>query len=191
MHKRDPEQLFPHDKVLRPFLALVPRCVHPNHVTIARMVLTPAVLYCLFREYYQIGIPLFIFTAATDALDGTLARVRKQITKWGTFYDPIADKLLIGSVIVLILLKHVNPLIAFGVIAVEMLMLAGGWYKRRHGVEVSANIWGKVKMCLEFAGVLFLLISLWLGMDLFIDLSEGTLILAIVFAIIALLTYSL
>ena len=191
MHKRDPEQLFPHDKVLRPFLALVPRCVHPNHVTIARMVLTPAVLTCLFREYYQIGIPLFIFTAATDALDGTLARVRKQITKWGTFYDPIADKLLIGSVIVLILLKHVNPLIAFGVIAVEMLMLAGGWYKRRHGVEVSANIWGKVKMCLEFAGVLFLLISLWLGMDLFIDLSEGTLILAIVFAIIALLTYSL
>jgi len=155
------------------------------------MILTPVVLYCLFLEYYQIGVPLFIITAATDALDGTLARVRKQITKWGTFYDPVADKLLIGSVIILILLQHVNSLIAFGVIAVELLMLAGGWYKRHMGTEVTANIWGKVKMLLEFTGVLFLLISLWLGMDLFIDLSEGTLILAIVFAVIALLTYSL
>jgi len=191
MHKRDPEQLFPHDKLLRPFLVLIPRYVHPNHVTIARMILTPVVLYCLFLEYYQIGVPLFIITAATDALDGTLARVRKQITKWGTFYDPVADKLLIGSVIILILLQHVNSLIAFGVIAVELLMLAGGWYKRHMGTEVTANIWGKVKMLLEFTGVLFLLISLWLGMDLFIDLSEGTLILAIVFAVIALLTYSL
>ena len=191
MHKRDPEQLFPHDKLLRPFLVLVPRCVHPNHVTIARMVLTPAVLYFLFREHYQIGVPLFILTSATDALDGTLARVRKQITKWGTFYDPVADKLLIGSVIVLILIQHVNPLIAFGVIAVEILMLAGGWYKRQRGMEVTANVWGKIKMCLEFAGVLFLLIALWLGMDLFIDLSEGTLILAIIFAVVALLTYSL
>ncbi len=191
MHKRDPEQLFPHDKLIRPFLALIPRSVHPNHVTILRMILTPIVLYALYMQNYRVGVPLFIFTAATDAIDGSLARVRKQITAWGTFYDPVADKILIGSVIVLILIQHVNPLIAFGVIAVEILMLAGGWYKRQRGVDVTANIWGKIKMILEFSGVLFLLIALWLGVDLFIDLSEGTLILAIVFAVVALLTYSL
>lgn len=191
MHKRDPEQLFPHDKLIRPFIALIPRAVSPNHVTILRMVLTPIVLYTLYIQNYRIGVPLFIFTAATDAIDGSLARIRKQITAWGTFYDPIADKILIGSVVILILLQHVNPLIAFGVISVEILMLAGGWYKRRRGVEVTANIWGKIKMLLEFSGVLFLLIALWEGIDLFIDLSEGTLILAIVFAVVALLTYSL
>ncbi|MBT4856813.1 CDP-alcohol phosphatidyltransferase family protein [Candidatus Uhrbacteria bacterium] len=191
MHKRDPEQLFPHDKLIRPFLAVIPRAVHPNHVTILRMILTPVVLYFLFKQNYNIGVPLFVVTAMTDALDGTLARVRKQITRWGTFYDPIADKMLIGSVIILILLQHVNPLIAFSVIGVEILMMAGGWYQRRRGIVVTANIWGKVKMILEFTGVLLLLISLWLGVDLFVELSEGTLILAIIFAVIALLTYSL
>ena len=169
----------------------MPDFVKPNHLTIARMVLTPLVLWFLFVGNYRFGIPLFILTAFTDTLDGSLARMRKQVTVWGAFYDPIADKMLIGSVILLILIQHVNPFIAIGVILLEILMIIGGWYKRRRGSVVHANVWGKVKMVLQFIGVLFLLMSLWLGIDLFVDISEGTLILAIIFAIVALLTYSL
>jgi len=191
MSNRDPEKLFPHDYLMKYVVNLVPDFVRPNHFTIARMVLTPFVLWLLLIENYQFGVPTFILVAFTDTIDGSLARWRKQVTSWGAFYDPIADKMLIGSVIVLILIQHVNPIIAIGVILLEVLMVFGGWYKRRQGTVVHANVWGKVKMLLQFLGVLFLLMSLWLGIDLFVDISEGTLILAIVFAVIALLTYSL
>jgi len=188
---RDPYQLYPHDKLMKPIIDMIPEFLRPNHFTIARMVLTPVVLVLLFLEIYDYGVPLFIIVAFTDAIDGSLARWRRQVTSWGTFYDPVADKLLIGSVILLILLQHVNPLLGFIIVLLEVLMMAGGWYKRRRGDKMQANIWGKIKMLLQFVGVLLLLLALWLGVDMFIPISIGTLILGVVFAIVALLTYSL
>jgi len=191
MNKRDPYKWFPHDYIFQPLVYITPAFVTPNHVTIFRMVLTPLVILLLLFENYSIGVPLFCFTALTDAFDGSLARIRHQITPWGTFYDPVADKFLIGSVIVLIVVKFVNPIIAAVIIAIEILLILGGWYQRQRGRVVTANIWGKVKMCLEVCAVIFVLIAVWGGADLFIDLSNGTLVLAAIFAVISLLTYSL
>lgn len=191
MNNRDPKVPFPHDVLFWPVLFLIPQFVRPNHVTVFRMILTPIVLITLFIENWAIGVPLFVFACFTDALDGSMARLRKQVTDWGTFYDPIADKMLIGSVVLLIVIRYVNPVIAIGIIVVELMIMVGGWYRRRRKNFQPANIWGKIKMILEFLGVLFLLISLWSGVDLFVDLSQGTLVLAIIFAIVSLLTYSL
>lgn len=191
MLKRDPNKLYFYDHILKPVVYLLPCFIHPNHITVLRMVLTPLVLVFLFLENYTIGVPLFFLVASTDALDGSLARIRKQITDWGTFYDPIADKILIGSVVVLILVKHVNPFIAIGVLVLEFMLILGGWYQRQKGRIMTANIWGKVKMNLQVLAVLMVLVALELGVDLFIDISEGTFVLAIVFAVISLLTYSL
>lgn len=191
MAPRDPAKLFPHDYLLRPFLLILPERIRPNHVTILRMCLTPVVLFFLFREQWSIGVPLFFFTAFTDMIDGTLARTRGQVTAWGAFYDPVADKMLIGSVMLLIVLQHVNPLVGYSLLILEGVLILGGWYKRRKGVAGSANIWGKAKMLLEVAGVLSLLIALWLGVDIFIEISHTTLILALIFAVVSLLTYSL
>ena len=188
---RDPAKLFPHDYLLKPLLMLIPPFVRPNHITVFRMLMTPVVLGVLYFELWAIGIPLFFFVGMTDALDGSLARVRKQITQWGTFYDPVADKLLIGSILLLVVIQHVNPALAAALILVELGLILSGWYRRRRYGQMGANIWGKVKMILEGLGILFLLIALWGGADLFVDLSEGTLIVAVIFAIVSLLTYSL
>ncbi len=188
---RDPAKLFPHDYLLRPLVRMIPDRVMPNHLTIFRMMLTPVVLWFLYKEWYSVGVPLFLFTAITDAVDGSMARWRHQISAWGTFFDPIADKLLIGSVVLLIVIRHVNSYLALALILVELLLIIGGWYKRQQGKVGTANVWGKVKMVLQVIGVTFLLISLWHGIDLFVDLSNGTLALALVFAIVSLLTYSL
>lgn len=188
---RNPYQLYPHDYLMKPIIDMVPEGLRPNHFTVARFVLTPIVLLLLFFEKYDIGVPLFIIVAFTDAIDGSLARWRRQVTSWGTFYDPVADKVLIGSVILLVLLQHVNPLLGYIIVILEGLMVMGGWYKRRKGEKCQANVWGKIKMLLQFSGVMFVLLSLWLGVDMFIPLSNGTLILAVLFAVVALLTYSL
>lgn len=172
-------------------IPLIPSFITPNRVTVARMICTPIVLWLLFVGNYEVGVPFFILVAFTDAIDGSLARLRNQITDWGTFYDPVADKLLIGSVVILVVAKHVNVVFAFIIILLEVLIIFGGFLRKKNGKITSANIFGKTKMCLQVLGVVFLLIAVSAGFDLFIPVSIGTLSLAIVFAVISLFTYGL
>lgn len=192
LFKRDPGQLFWHDYILKyTIVPLVPKFVTPNSITIFRLIGTPFVLYFLLREYYSAGVILFIIVAFSDALDGSLARLRHQITRWGSLYDPVADKLLISTLILFIVIKYINPIFGLIIIGLEVLILIGAWRHKQNGVLVSANIFGKTKMCLQVAGVFILLIAIWSGVDLFIPVSVGTLSLAILFAIFSLFTYGI
>lgn len=192
MFERDPHKLFPHDYVLRYTITpFIPSFISPNMVTMFRIVMTPVVLWLLYTSQFQVGVPLFLFVAFTDAIDGTLARLRNQITDWGTFYDPLADKVLIGSVVLLVVIQHVNVFFGLLIVSVEAILLIGGYIRKRQGKPIGSNLFGKTKMFLQVTGVLMLLIALWAGFDLFIPLSVGTLSLAIVFAIISLFTYGL
>ncbi len=190
--ERDPYKLFPHDRLLAAtLLQLVPRRVTPNMLTVLRFVLIPFVLGFLAAEMWSVAVPLFLFTALTDAMDGSLARTRRQVTEWGTFFDPVADKLLIGSVVLLLVAERVNPWFALLILAVEALIITGGVLRKRQGIVTSANIFGKTKMFLQVVGVTFLLVAAWTGTDLYVDLSVGTLSLAIAFAVVSLFTYGL
>ncbi len=187
---RDPAKLYAHDRLLEAtVIRLIPPQVHPNHVTVLRLFLIPFVLLFLAAGDYRIGVPLFLFAALTDALDGSLARTRRQITEWGTFYDPVADKLLIGSVVLLIVVRYINVWFGILIVFIEMLIVAGGLHRKREGHVTSANVFGKTKMVLQVTGVMCILVAVWLGADLFVNLSIGTLTLATVFAILSLLTY--
>ena len=77
------------------------------------------------------------------------------------------------------------------IVAVEAMLLIGGYIRKRQGKHIGSNIFGKTKMFLQVMGVLMLLIALWAGFDLFIPISVGTLAIAIVFAVISLFTYGL
>lgn len=186
-------RLFWHDAFLdKTVLRLIPRDVRPNHVTILRVLLIPVVLYYLWLENWDVVVPLFLFTALTDVIDGSLARTRKQITTWGTIADPIADKLLIGSVVVLFVAREINPAFAVVILALEIMIVVTAIIRRkRRGEYISANWAGKAKMFLQCAGVTALLVAKASGLDLFVPVSIGTLSLAIMFALISLYTYGL
>ncbi len=189
---RDPSKLYPHDHLMgMTIIPLIPHVITPNMITVFRMLATPVVVYILAIEEFTIGVPLFFLVAFTDAIDGSLARLRNQITDWGTFYDPIADKVLISSVALLIVAQHINIIFALIIIFIEVLIIIGGYIRKRQGKVTSANVFGKTKMLLQVAGITFLLIALWAGFDLFISVSIGTLALAIVFAVISLFTYGI
>lgn len=192
MSQRDPNRLFLHDHFLRYTLVpLIPSFISPNMVTVFRMLMTPVVLWFLYLQNFAVGVPLFWFLAFTDALDGSLARLRQRITTWGTFYDPLADKMLIGSVVLLVVVKHVNLFFGLLIVCIELAIILGAFVRRRRGKIMSANFFGKTKMFLQVLGVSFLLLALWAGFDLFIPLSIGTLSLAILFAVMSLFTYGL
>lgn len=178
--------LYPSDRLFKAVLEpLIPRRIRPNHFTVLRMLLIPPVLYFLAAERFEIGVPLFLFAALTDWFDGSLARVRRQVTEWGIVYDPFADKLLIGSVLFVIVLEHINYTLGIALLAVEAMMVLAAWYRRRQGTIEPANVWGKIKMVAEVCGITLLLMALWLRMNLLVDLSTGTLALALTFALVS------
>lgn len=189
---RDPSIPYPHDRLLAAtLLRFVPRWVLPNHVTIFRLLATPFVVWLVAAGHLPWGIAAFLFVAFTDAVDGAMARTRKQITEWGTLFDPVADKLLIGAMTVVIVFEYVNPLLGLTIIALEVVMLIGGYIRLRRGIIRPANNWGKIKMILQCTAVTLLLIAVQTGIDLFIPVSFGVFALAIVFALVSLLTHGI
>lgn len=185
-------RLFPHDKVFRKIIIpLIPVSVLPNHITILRFFLIPFVLWLLWMHLWVAALGAFLFAAFTDALDGSLARVRKQITEWGTIADPIADKLLIGSVVVLFVAREINPLFSILIVMIELMIVCGALMRRHRGHLVSANEFGKLKMLCQVIGVSLLLIAKIEGLQLAVPFAVGTFSIAIVFAIVSLLTYGI
>ena len=72
----------------------------PNFLTSTRILLVPVFLYCLFADFSHgklLALIVFIAAAITDAYDGKIARKYNIVTKFGVFFDPLADKLLVLS----------------------------------------------------------------------------------------------
>lgn len=184
--------LAPFDRLLGAvFIRFFPKFVRPNHLTVLRVLLTPIVLWLFWIENWPWALGMFLFAAMTDAWDGAMARLRKQITLWGTMADPVADKLLIGSTVALFVAKEIDIWFAVAIVGIELLIVAGAVYRRRQGRYVSANGYGKIKMFLQILGISLLLLAKLAGLPLATPFAIGTLALAIAFAVVSLFTYSL
>lgn len=91
------------------------------------------------------GLALLGIAALTDKLDGVLARRYNQITEWGKILDPLADKIGIAVVaIVLVQLGQIPVWFLLAIVARDVLILAGGMYlKRKRGIVEQSNLLGK------------------------------------------------
>ena len=172
-------------------LPLCPQWIKPNHISVARIFLTPLVIWLFWQESYLWGGALFLFASFTDALDGSMARIRNQVTDVGKMLDPLADKFLICSVVYILVLKHVNVYAAWVIIIIEAIIIVAAFVKKNNGNQMQANVWGKTKMVLQVAGVTFLLASIIFNVESLFQVSQGTFYLAIAFAILSLFTYSI
>lgn len=182
------EQIFFHDRVLeKTILRLIPHWLRPNFFTFLRLLLVPVVLYLNYHRQYRLGIPLFIFAALTDAIDGSLARTRNQITDLGKLFDPVADKLLIGSMVILLVLRYLNSRIGYTILIFEALFILFGAYNYLCGNVLQANVWGKIKMSLQVIGICALLFGLLIHNPIWFTVATISLMGAIIFAAASLL----
>jgi len=173
-----------HDRLLaRTVLRLFPHAVAPNQITMARFVLTPLVVWLVWIGNYEWGVPIFLLTAFTDTIDGSMARTRNQITKWGIVFDPIADKLLIGSVLIVLILQNLSLYLGIIIIFMESIAALAGLYSNRRDRVYMANNLGKAKMCLQVAGILVMLVGAWTGMVLLHSFATIILATSVVFAL--------
>jgi len=185
-------KLYFFDKILaRTLIPFIPKSVKPNHITVFRFLATPLVVYLLWKGSYLVGLISFILVAFTDALDGALARIRNQITDWGKVYDPLADKVLIGLVVYIIVLRYIDVYAALIIIGLEMLLIATAFVRKQRGKIVQANVWGKIKMALQVFGVVVLLLSVVFDVESFLPFSTGVLYLAVAFGIVSLFSYGI
>ncbi len=176
----------PYDKVLKYIIPYIPKKVTPNHLTFIRLAFSPIVLVLLVGEEYLTGLFLFVILAITDMFDGSMARLRNQITTWGKIWDPVADKLLIGIVVVALLLK-INLSLTILLLAFELAFILGGVFSRINEVDIQANIWGKIKMNLQCLGAVLLILGFSLSLGWLIFLAQIILYFSVGFALISIL----
>lgn len=128
----------------------------PNALTISRLVLAPVIVGLLvIDENGSIAAAiLFGVAAATDSLDGHLARSRDSITRFGTVVDPVADKLLVLPVLfALALLDRVALWAALAILARELAVSGLRLVAARQGTIIAASSFGKAKMAAQVAMV--------------------------------------
>jgi cardiolipin synthase len=98
----------------------------PNLITLLRVAVVPVFLILLTAERYTEALVLFILAAATDSLDGAIARLTNTRTTFGAYIDPLADKLLLmSSFIVLAFLRLVPLWLTLLVVSRDMIILMG------------------------------------------------------------------
>jgi cardiolipin synthase len=108
----------------------------PNAVTLIRLLLMPMCAYLLATGRYEWGLVLTAVVGSTDWVDGWLARRTGQVSRVGQLLDPLADRLLIASVAVALVVRGVLPWPAAVLLLVRDLFLLAGWpLLKRRGIE--------------------------------------------------------
>src|SRR5471032_2797722 len=79
----------------------------PNLLTLLRLIFVPFVVVAIQQQKYAWALAIFVVVGITDGLDGLLARLLKQKTTLGQYLDPIADKLLLSTMFLILSLTHV------------------------------------------------------------------------------------
>lgn len=135
-----------------------------NQLTIGRVALIPvfiAAFYMPGTTGYFTAALLFALAAATDWLDGHLARSRGEVTAFGRFLDPVADKLLVATALVLLVEAERAPAILAAIIIGREITISAlrEWLAERAG-KVHVSMLGKMKTTVQMLSIIALLLHL-------------------------------
>ncbi len=143
----------------------------------------------IFGGYSQwVALAIFVLASLTDLLDGKLARKYNLVTNFGKFMDPLADKLLVCSaMIVLTGLGRLPSWIVCVIIAREFIISGFRLIASDNGVVIAASMWGKVKTVFQMAMVIVLIADL---PGYFFKVTEKILIwAALILTVVSLVDY--
>lgn len=152
----------------------------PNKLTFFRVVLVPVVIlvwlfpYSQFDIYFSnfiigntsisilnlIVLIIFVIASLTDMLDGMIARKNNLITSFGKFFDPIADKLLVNSLLIIMAYKHLIPVVPVVLMLARDIIVDGArMVAANNNVIIAAGILGKLKTVLQIITICLVLLN--------------------------------
>jgi CDP-diacylglycerol---glycerol-3-phosphate 3-phosphatidyltransferase len=156
-----------------------------NKLTVLRMILVPIFLIFISPNSEAgtlIATVIFIVASITDKLDGYIARSRNQITNFGKFMDPLADKLLVTSALIALVERGVIfGWVAMIIIAREFAVSGLRTLAASEGLVIAASNWGKAKTVVQIvaiiAGLLYLSYAVqWLNLVTLISMGASVII---------------
>jgi cardiolipin synthase len=128
----------------------------PNLLTLLRICMAPFLVAAILEGHYLFGFCLFVAAGLTDALDGTMARVLKQRSTFGQYLDPVADKLLLSTLFLVLLYKGLMPVtvtvLVFGR-DVGILLVSALLYAAVGRREFRPSIFGKANTLAQISAV--------------------------------------
>jgi len=132
-----------------------------SKITILRILLIPALMVCMlldFRGSDLLALALFIIAGITDWIDGYIARKYNQITNFGRFMDPLADKLLVTSAMLIFVQWGRIPAWLLMVVLTREFVISGlRMMAASKGIVIAAGTSGKVKTLVTLIGLGFML----------------------------------
>ena len=163
----------------------------PNTLTVLRVIMIPFfVLFMLgditsVDKYIALGI--FIAASLTDTLDGYLARKNNQVTNFGKFMDPLADKLLVcAAMICLMDLDHLPSWIVIIIISREFIISGFRLIAADNGIVIAASWWGKAKTISQMIMIILLVADFGGVFDM---IGQVMIYLALVLTVVSLVDY--
>ncbi|MBW2984677.1 CDP-alcohol phosphatidyltransferase family protein [Candidatus Woesearchaeota archaeon] len=132
----------------------------PTVLTILRIVFSPVFFVLLLASKATPGLVIFIIVALTDWIDGMIAKYTKQITKFGEFLDPMADKFMVALGVIAITLKFDFPIYGLWILSRDIISLCGSFiiYKKRKA-NWEANKLGKATTFLQVVTIIAFIIN--------------------------------
>lgn len=147
-------------------LRLNPLRTAPNLLTLLRICLAPFLVAAILGNHYELSFGLFLAAGFTDALDGVLARVLEQRSMLGHYLDPVADKLLLSTLFLVLLHKGLMPttvtVLVFGR-DVGILLVAALLYAAAGRREFRPSIFGKANTLAQVGAVAAVLLHQFAG----------------------------
>ena len=152
----------------------------PNILTISRVAITLFFLVTILMETlphrFLIACIIFSIASITDAIDGHLARKNNQITNFGKFLDPIADKILTTAALLAFMsMRLCNIWIVMLVLTREFAISSVRMIAATNGVVIPANVWGKIKTVSQ---MVFTILIMLLGEVYFVVESSNVALFA-------------
>lgn len=163
----------------------------PTILTFSRIILIPFFIL-ITPKSPLLGISIFLIASATDFLDGYLARRSGQITKFGVILDPIADKFLVISALILLVdMVRISAWIAIAIIVREFAVTALRVVALSKNIVISAETGGKLKTVSQMTAIILLLLPGGIGDIDFYDVGFILMYIALILAMVSGIKYTI
>ncbi len=135
----------------------------PNQLTLLRMIFLPFIVINIVKHDYRWALALFILAGLSDGLDGLLARTLHQQTVLGQYLDPIADKMLMSTMFVVLSIERLIPWKYTVVVFsrdISILLISGVLFMIAGLRDFRPSIFGKANTFAQVSAIFFVLLLL-------------------------------
>lgn len=163
----------------------------PNMLTILRVLMIPFFVLFMIGDITNadnyIALGIFIAASLTDTLDGYLARKNNQVTNFGKFMDPLADKLLVCAALICLMdIEKLQSWIVIIIISREFIISGFRLIASDNGIVIAASWWGKAKTISQMLMIILLIADFGEAFEI---VEQFMIYLALVLTVVSLVDY--